>query len=228
MTPPTAATGGRRFLGSRPFWFGLAMMLLAIPMSLVLLRGPGPRGPVELAPAELPVLGIVPPLALVDQDGKAFDLTRVQGRPVVANFIFTTCPTVCPLLTQKLSRIERRTKDLGERVHFLSLTVDPETDTPPVLKAFGDAHKVDWSRWTFVTGPVEPLGKVIEEGFRIGVTKEPKAGAAGNPDMYEIVHGEHFVLVDGAGRIRGYYGNNDADHDRLVTDLARLAGGDAT
>lgn len=201
----------RRFLARPVFWLGLAALGLAIPLGARLLEGP-----------PLPVYQTLPDFSLVDQDGQPFDLSRVAGDAWVANFIFTACPTVCPLLTQKMAALEKRSRDLGERVQFVSFSVDPETDTPEVLKAYGARYGRDSGRWSMVTGSVDELGKTISDSFKIAVERQKVPGDR-DLDLYEIVHGEHFVLVDGLGRIRGYYRNDDEAHEQLLTDLRRLA-----
>lgn len=170
----------------------------------------------------LPVLGALPAFALLDQDGAPYDLARLEGRPTVANFIFTSCPTVCPLQSARMAGLVERTRGLDAR--FVSFSVDPETDTPAVLKAYGARFHQDPARWTFVTGPREAIERTVVEGFRVAVSRE-KRDAGPGPDIWDIVHGEHFVLVDAEGRLRGYYLSDDAGLDRLVRDLGGLAGG---
>ncbi len=108
-------------------------------------------------------------------------------------------------------------KDLP--VRFVSFSVDPKHDTPEVLRAYGEKYDQDPARWTFLTGELGAVMKAVEEGFRIGVT------GADDPDAtpFDIVHGEHFVLIDRKGTIRGYYPNADPSLKRLVEDAKRLA-----
>lgn len=199
-----------RFLTRPPFWFGFLGLLLAIPVGQRLLEGP-----------DLPIYQTLPEFSFVDQDGGSFGLDRVEGRAWVANFIFTSCPTVCPLLTQKMATLESRSRALGNKVHFVSFSVDPENDTPEVLKAFGQQYEQDTARWSMVTGPVEAIENTIIGSFKIAVSRPGDEDHDVN--MFEIAHGEHFVLVDGAGRIRGYYANDVESHERLLADLNRLA-----
>lgn len=199
-----------RFYARPPFWFGFLGLLLAIPIGQKLLEGP-----------DLPTYQTLPAFSFLDQDGKPFGLEQLKGEAWVANFIFTSCPTVCPLLTRKMATLESRSRSLGKKVHFVSFSVDPETDTPEVLKAFGKEYEQDPARWSMVTGPIEEIESTIIGSFKIAISRPGDEDHDLN--MFEIAHGEHFVLVDGAGRIRGYYSNDLEAHERLLMDLGRLA-----
>ena len=173
-----------------------------------------------LLPREAPLeeLFPMPSFELTSEQGKALSDQDLRGKVVVANFIFTRCPTVCPALTARMAKIQ--TEIPAELpVHFVSFSVDPKHDTPEVLREFGAKYDQDPSRWTFLTGDLAEVMKAVEEGFRIGIT------GADDPEAtpFDIVHGEHFGLVDKAGTIRGYYPNSDLSLQRLVRDAKRLA-----
>ena len=173
-----------------------------------------------LLPREAPLeeLFPMPSFELTSEQGKALSDQDLRGKVVVANFIFTRCPTVCPALTARMAKIQKQVLD-DDGVHLLSFSVDPKHDTPEVLREFGAKYDQDPSRWTFLTGDLAEVMKAVEEGFRIGIT------GADDPEAtpFDIVHGEHFVLVDKAGTIRGYYPNCDLSLQRLVRDAKRLA-----
>lgn len=207
------ARRGGGFFTRPPFWIGLIGLLVAVPVGLKLAEGP-----------PLPVYQQLPDFTLVDQDGNAFGRKQLEGDVWVANFIFTVCPTVCPLLTARMATLERGSRDLGDKLRFVSFSVDPETDTPEVLKAFGAQYEQNTARWSMLTGPVDEIGRTVVESFKIAIDRRPVEGEDDDePDLFEIVHGEHFVLVDRAGRIRGYYANDEASHERLMRDARRLA-----
>jgi protein SCO1/2 len=167
---------------------------------------------------ELPVLGRVPALALVDQDQRPFDAHRFDGQPTLVNFIFTSCPTICPTLTAKMRGLQAKTA--GTPIRLVSVSVDPETDTPEVLRGYGVKYGADFARWTFATGPREALEKAVVDGFKLELSRTRRSGEA---DIWDIVHGEHFLLVDGEGRIRGYYRAEEEPMRRLVDDAKALA-----
>ncbi|AKU91053.1 SCO family protein [Vulgatibacter incomptus] len=166
----------------------------------------------------LPALYPMPSFELTGQDGKAFSSKALEGKVVVANFVFTSCPTVCPTLTAKMAELQKALAK-EEQVHLMSFSVDPKNDTPEVLKAYGEKFGQDPSRWTFVTGDLAEVMKAVELGFRIGVTgaDDPEATA------FDIVHGEHFVLVDAKGMIRGYYAPTPEALARLAEDARTVA-----
>lgn len=171
--------------------------------------------------AGTPVLAELPDFALVDQAGKRFDRQSLRGKTHVVNFFFTSCPTSCPLLTKKMRELVRRTAP-SEPIAFVSFSVDPERDTPEKLRAFADGYGADLSRWSFVTGPGEALFDVVVQGFKVGMSPKPVVGAP--PDIYDVSHGEQFVIVDGRARLRAFLSaQEDADLDRILATARRVA-----
>ncbi|MEM9864650.1 MAG: SCO family protein [Myxococcota bacterium] len=163
--------------------------------------------------APIPVLTGVPDFALERQDGESFGSANLRGRPWVANFIFTTCPSICPTLTSQMANLERRTREVNAQ--FVSFSVDPENDRPEVLRAYAASHDANLDRWAFLTGDTDAMRSVIEEGMRMRMGDRAADG--------DILHGGHFVLVDGQNRIRGFYRNDGAELERLEADLRRLS-----
>ena len=167
---------------------------------------------------EMPRLGAVPELSLRDHRGQALTSASLRGQPWIANFMFSHCPDVCPLLTSKLAGVRGRLVADRVRVRYVSFSVDPANDSPEVLARFAREHHVEYDDWRFVTGDVEQVKAVIVKGFKQALSeKAAGTGEAGKPA--NILHGTHFVLVDGALQIRGFY---RSDEDGLLT-LARDA-----
>jgi protein SCO1 len=187
-------------------------VFLAAIIGFPLLRNAvGPRQPPP------PVLGTVPAFHFVDQNGVGFGPEALAGKPWVADFVFTRCPTVCPRMTERLAALQPR---LGEKVHLVSFSVDPTFDTPARLRAFAEAHGARSPRWHFLTGETTAVQKAVTEGFKILSSHDGP-----EDDFLSIVHGVHAVLVDGQGRIRGYYDSTDPEAlERLVRDAAQLGG----
>ncbi|HEX6240481.1 MAG TPA: SCO family protein [Polyangiales bacterium] len=164
-------------------------------------------------------LGTVPAFSLVDQSGRSLTDRELRGAVWVANFIFTRCPSACPMLTAKFKALQSELGPLPG-VRFVSISVDPEHDTPQVLAAYAKRFSADTSRWSFVTGPIEEIEKTVVRGFKIHVGK-PTA-REGDPTLIDIMHGEHFVLVDREGQIRGYYRAGKEELGELKRDLQAL------
>ena len=168
----------------------------------------------KFRPEPLPVLFDAPQFSLVDQDGKPFTSADLRGRVWVADFIFTHCPGACPVMTMKMSGLQRAVPE--KDVHFVSFTVDPERDTAPVLKEYAQRFDAEPGRWHFLTGEKSAL---FDAAAGLKLTAAP-AGTFG-PD---IVHAEKFLLVDGGGRVRGVYDSkDDAELRKLAADAAVLA-----
>jgi len=168
---------------------------------------------------ELPVLGTVPPVALLNEKGTTVTLETFAGQPWVADFIFTRCGGQCPLMTQRMAVLQGWLKEKGlTHVQLVSGTVDPEFDTPERLAEYGNTFKADPEMWTFLTGPRETIYPWITEGFKLGVDENK-----GKPVADMFVHSDRSVLVDAQGRIRGYYVlANDEDMRKIQSAIRRL------
>ncbi len=171
-------------------------------------------------PQPLPELGALPDFSFTREDGSPWGLAQLRGQPFVANFIFTRCPTVCPAFTRRMARLQKESAPLGQRLRLVSFSVDPTYDTPPRLAEYARTHGADPSRWSFLTGDYERLKDTVVSGFKISMGRESMDEA----DVMGIFHGNHFVLVDGNGQIRGYYDSADDEaFARLLRDVDQLA-----
>lgn len=177
---------------------------------------PPPPGPAPAASEGLPEYGPVPAFELTDQNGQPFTLDFLKGRPWIADFIFTSCAGTCPQMTERMAALQRR---LPGELHFVSISVDPQRDTPPVLAEYASRYGADPVRWHFLTGSAEEIPRLVSQGFRLSY-------AEGTDPAEPIVHSVRFVLVDPAGSIRGYYDSTDpAQLDRLAADAGSILGG---
>ena len=126
-----------------------------------------------------------------------------------------------------MAEVGRRARHLGPDFHLVSISVDPERDTPARLAEYGARYGANPIAWSFLTGPVEAIQAAVVDGFKVGAGKERVAGADGGPDFWEIFHGENLVLVDRQLRIRGYFpatpdGHRQADGSRRTRRQRRL------
>jgi protein SCO1/2 len=188
-------------------------VLLAALVLVALMAVRGWRGRVEPPP----ILGEVPGFELVDQGGAAVGREELLGAPWVADLVFTRCALACPRMSAAMARLNRRLPREG--VRLVSVSIDPEHDTPEVLAGYAERYGAS-ERWRFLTGETEEVRALALEGFKLGVAEvegEADPGLA-------LVHSDRFVLVDAVGRIRGYYDPFDPESvARLERDLAALA-----
>ena len=177
------------------------------------------------------VFGDAPTCALTDQLERPARSEDFRGKVMIANFVYTTCPDICPLLSFWMQRLQDRLRQeglLGSRVQLLSFTVDPARDTPPVLRAYAERHQADSDAWRFLTGPSDEVVPLIVQGFRLGVQALPptrtgrESGGDGSHDAYEVMHSGRFVLIDRRWRIRAYYDGREIDVEQTVRDVREL------
>ncbi len=209
----TPAPASQRSLLSHPaLWFAVA----AVAVGMVLLS----IGFVRARSQPLPQLGSLPDFSFTREDGSAWGSAQLRGHPFVANFIFTRCPTICPAFTRKMARVQKDTEPFGPGLQLVSFSVDPTYDTPERLAEYAKKHGANPARWSFLTGDYNRLKDTVVNSFKIAMGRESMDEA----DVLGIFHGNHFVLVDGAGQIRGYYESADDEaFERLLRDAARLA-----
>jgi len=166
---------------------------------------------------------------LVDQDERATSGDQFRGKVVVANFIYTSCTDICPLLSARMRQLQERLRQenlLGIQVQLLSFSVDPSRDTPEVLRAYAARNGADAGAWRFLTGSEEQLIPLIVEGFHLGVNVLPPQAATHDGEdghaSYEVMHSGRFVLIDRDWRIRAYYDGRDIEPDRVLRDVRQL------
>jgi len=144
----------------------------------------------------LPSYGSVPNFELVNQDAQPFGSQQLGGGVWIADFIFTTCKGPCPIISTRMSELQKPLEKSD--VHLVSFSVDPETDTPPILRAYADKLRKEPFRWDFLTGPRDSIASISRDGFKLGISEGEEPGSG-------PVHSTRFVLVDRRGTIRGYY-----------------------
>jgi protein SCO1/2 len=164
-----------------------------------------------------PVLAESPAFHLVADDGRPIDSASLRGKPWLASFLYTSCPGPCPRLVEKLKGVRRQIAP--DRLAFVSFTVDPETDTPDVLRKYKEAHHIGaGDDWTFVTGGAADMLAIIQKGFLTGVQREESATAEGG-----VSHGTRVALVDRDGHVRGFYSTEtDGELEKLERDVRAL------
>jgi protein SCO1/2 len=151
--------------------------------------------------------GTVPPFQLTNQNGRLFGSADLQGKIWIADFIYTTCPGPCPMISSRMSELQKPLEKTD--VHLVSFTVDPAKDTPEVLCGYAQKLQAQAGRWDFLTGSQSAIYDLSRNGFKLAALD--RSEETGLP-----VHSTRMILVDRHGVIRGYY---DATEPDAVTKL---------
>ena len=158
---------------------------------------------------------IIPDFKFVDQDSLDFYSQSMSGKIWVANYFFTSCPTICPAMMRNMQLIQEAYLNDPE-VEILSFTVDPKRDIPSRFTKYAKNFHVISHKWHLLTGDKMDLYRLARKGFFLSAT-------AGDGGPTDFIHSEHFVLIDGQGRIRFYYDGTDINHvKQLIKDIAKL------
>lgn len=165
----------------------------------------------------LPQIGPAPEFTLTTQDGQRLSLTELRGKVVAVTFIYASCTDTCPLLTAKMAGLQAALgADFGPKVFFLSITVDPERDTPAVLQRYAQAHGVNFAGWAFLTGTPAKIRQVARQ-YGIYYKKTARG---------DVDHTFLTSLVDQSGTLRVQYLGVRFDPDELLRDLQTLVRGE--
>lgn len=181
-------------------------------------QGTSERNPLE----GLRAFGRVPPFSLTERSGRRVALSDLRGKIWIANFIYTNCPDTCPLQSAQMKGLQTEFAN-DEELRLVSITVDPERDTPKVLNEYAKRFGANPERWLFLTGEKEAIYRLAQQGFRLGAAEIPYRQRP--PSGATHTHSPRFVLIDRNSEIRGYYASTDADAlRRLRRDLRTLLG----
>ena len=158
--------------------------------------------------------GSVPEFVLVNQDGQNFGSPQLRGKIWIADFVYTTCPGPCPMISSRMSELQKPLQKTD--VHLVSFSVDPAKDTPQVLLTYAERLQAEPGRWDFLTGPQSTIYNLSRNGFKLAVSD-------GSDEKGIPVHSTRMILVDRHGAIRGYYDAAEADAiTKLVADTTHL------
>jgi len=162
----------------------------------------------------LPRIGPAPEFTLTDQDGRRIALKELRGKVLAVTFIFASCTDTCPLLTAKMASVQDRLgAAFGPEVRCVSITVDPERDTPPVLKRYAESHHANPAGWSFLTGTPAEI-RDVAGGYGVIYKKTPRG---------DVDHTFLTSLVDRRGILRVQYMGVRFDPDELLRDLRGLS-----
>lgn len=157
----------------------------------------------------------IPDYLLLAHDSSEFTNTIVDGKIHVANFFFTSCPSICPAMIEQMKSLQEKTSDI-EEIIFLSHTIDPKRDTIPKLNKYIADREIDTRNWFFLYGDQQYVHDLGEDGYMVNAMEDEKADGG-------FLHSEHFVLVDREGHVRGLYVGTDPEEiERLNQDIRLL------
>lgn len=169
-----------------------------------------------------------------DTQGRPLGMEQLRGKPWVANFMFTSCPVSCPPLAEATARVQGEIEGWApadQGPFLVTITVDPVTDTPEKLRSFGQKYGARPALWRFARAPYPKMEQAVVEGFHVpllrsdlgrGETLEEREARLKEATPYDTAHSLHFVLVDAKGHLRGVYGREEADLERLNQALRYL------
>ncbi len=208
----------------RTLWIGLLLVLvvlcLAYALSLMELnRLRRPKAP--------PVLGTVADFALLNQDGRAVTLADLSNQVWVADIIFTRCAGSCPVMSQSMKSLQDVLPP-ASRVRLVTLTTDPEFDTPPVLKKYAERFGADSHRWMFLTGTKTEIAKLAADSLKLSAVPIKPEDRQNPADLF--IHSTIFVIVDKKARLRGTFETQGDGVDwpkvqpRIVATIRQLEG----
>ena len=158
----------------------------------------------------------IAPFTMTNQNGQTITEKDYENKVYVADFFFTTCPSICPIMTKNMFSLQEKLKTKYPEVKLLSYSVTPEIDTVEQLKRYAVENKVDDKIWNLVTGDKKEIYTLARKSYLV-VQND------GNGGPHDMIHTENFVLIDKENRIRGYYDGTDINEmDRLMTEIGML------
>ena len=156
---------------------------------------------------------------LFDQEGNVTNDAFLEEKVYIADFFFTTCQTICPVMQSQMSRAANLLQD-EDQVRFISFSVTPQIDSVPLLKAYADQLEIDYEQWRLLTGEKKQIYDLARKSY---FALKPAETGKGDGGVSDFIHTNNFVLVDKNKRIRGYYdGTSTEDVDRLIDEVEIL------
>ena len=153
--------------------------------------------------------------SLTNQNGELINQEFYQNKIYIADFFFTTCPDICPKMTENMGYLQNELKNQTD-VLLVSFSVTPNVDSVDVLRSYADLKKVDDAKWNLFTGSKKEIYELARKSFLV-------AKNDGDGGKYDMIHTENFVLIDKENRIRGFYdGTNEVEMNKLLKDVKIL------
>lgn len=196
-------------------WLWIGMIVSIAVLSILMVLGMMYRN----RPPPLPVLASIPHFTLTNERSQPVTHETMRGKVWIADFIFLGCQASCPKLTARMVTLQEKIEARRLPVRLVSFSVDPDNDTPQKLAEYGAKWKANAEIWSFVSGKSADLDAIVVQGFKMQYGKVDEGAG-----VFGIMHGDWFVLIDGQGRIRGYYDSGEGGQlEKLILDAERLA-----
>ena len=161
----------------------------------------------------LPAIGPAPQFALTAQDGRTVAMADLRGKVVVVDFIYASCADECPLQTEKLASLQAPLgKDFGSRVMFVSITIDPQHDSPAVLAAYAARHRARPDGWSFLTGSPDQIRRISRD-YGVAALRDARGAVSHNPLT---------SVIDASGTLRVQYLGVRYSPRELLDDIRSL------
>ena len=176
---------------------------------ITLLSGCAKKEEAKPFESKLATFGAVPQFRFTERSDRAMGLDDFKGKIWIADFIFTHCAGPCPLMSTEMSKLQKEFSTVAN-LRFVSFSVDPERDTPEVLREYASRYEASADRWFFLTGNKEELHSLAYNGFHIGDKDNP------------VFHSQRLILIDSYGNVRGYYDGLDAEQTARLRQELRI------
>jgi protein SCO1/2 len=192
----------RRF----PWTIGIGLLLLILSLSLAFLlaKAQSRAGHHE----QLPILASIADFSLKNQNGATVSLAALRGQVWVADIIFTTCPGPCLRMTRQMKELQDALP-ADNKTKLVSLTTNPDYDTPAILKTYGEHNGANWNRWMFLTGTKKQINNLATDSLKLSAVEKKPEERTTPEDLW--IHSTIFVLVDKHAQLRGIYQTGGED-----------------
>lgn len=213
----------------RGLWGAVIALIAGMSVAVALRLGqpagsiPGVRASSVTSDRQVPTgldrFGEVPRFSLIERSGRSISASDLLGKAWIVDFIYTRCTDTCPLQSAHMARLQADLSGHAD-VRLVSITIDPEYDSPGVLSRYAARFHADRDRWLFLTGSRATIARLAVWGFHLGLVN---AGPETPPARIRLAHSSRFALVDRHAQIRGYYEGTDWNAlTRLRGDLKTL------
>lgn len=158
---------------------------------------------------------------LTNQFGEEVSLPGdYRGKVMIIGYVYTNCPDICPMITYNMRDLQREFPD-EEDFHLISISFDPQRDSPEVLHSYANSYNIDQSNWSMLTGDTEEVNKVLDK-LGIARVKTPSRFTEDNKEVYFIDHTDKVSLIDKKGQVRNHYLGSELDTQTVIEDIKTL------